>query len=122
MVPFCVLNVSPNPFSDMHGPILFKLSISTAHNGVHVLLTLFCDLSKDGQLEDWWPFLSNINMGQPFNSFSKITKTMGAVTFCVVFTCYVFPLGGRRIIFVLIIIIIFLILVSPHFRSVNSNF
>ena len=35
---------------------------------------------------------------------------------------YVFPLGGRRIIFVLIIIIIFLILVSPHFRSVNSNF
>ena len=33
---------------------------------------------------------------------------------------YVFPLGGRRIVFVLIII--FLILVSPHFRSVNSNF
>jgi len=47
----------PNPFSDVHGPTLFKLRTSTVHNGVHVLLTLFCDLNKDNQLEDWWPLV-----------------------------------------------------------------
>ena len=45
----------------------------------------------------------------------------GAIVEVLVTSIYVFPLGGRRIVFMLIIII-FLILVSPHFRSVNSNF
>ena len=46
-----------NHFSDMHVPILFNLGTSTVHDGIHVPLTLFCDLIKDGRLVDWWPFL-----------------------------------------------------------------
>ena len=40
----------PNHLSDMHGLILFKLGTSTVHDGIHVALTLFCDLIKDGRL------------------------------------------------------------------------
>ena len=31
----------PNHFSDVHGPILFKLDISTIDDGIHAHLTLF---------------------------------------------------------------------------------
>ena len=48
-----LLKCVPNHFSDMHGPILFKLGTSTAHDGIHIHLTLFCDLIKDGWLVDW---------------------------------------------------------------------
>ena len=36
----------PNHFSDMHDLILFKLGTSTVHDGIHWLLTLFCNLIK----------------------------------------------------------------------------
>ena len=38
----------PNHFSDIHGPILFKLGISKVENSIHLHLTLFCDLIKGG--------------------------------------------------------------------------
>ena len=44
-----------NHISDMHGQILFKLGRSAAHDDIHMPLTLFCDLIKDGRLVDW-PF------------------------------------------------------------------
>ena len=45
-----ILLVKPvtNHFSDMHGPIGFKLGTSTGHDGKHLQLPLFCDLIKDG--------------------------------------------------------------------------
>ena len=52
MVLKCVLN----HFSDMHGPIWFKLGTSTVHDGIHMHLILSCDLIKDGGVVDWWPF------------------------------------------------------------------
>ena len=45
-----------NHFSDMHGPILFKLGTSTANDGIHMHITLFCDLIKDGRMVGWRPF------------------------------------------------------------------
>jgi len=50
------LKCVPNYFSDMHGPILFKLGTSTVHDGIHMHLTLFCDLNKDDRLLGWRPF------------------------------------------------------------------
>ena len=56
MVAILLLKRVPNHFSDMHGPILFKLGTSTVHDGIQVHFILFCDLIKDGRLLDWWPF------------------------------------------------------------------
>ena len=36
-----------NHFSDTHFPMLLKLGTCTVHDGIHVHLTLFCDLLKD---------------------------------------------------------------------------
>ena len=41
-----------NLFLVMHGPILFKRGISRVHDSIHLHLTLFWDLIKDGQLVD----------------------------------------------------------------------
>ena len=43
-----LLKCVPNHFSDMHDPILLKLGASTVHDAIHMQLTLFCDLIKDG--------------------------------------------------------------------------
>ena len=51
-----LLKYVPNHFSDTHGLNLLKLGTSTAHDGIYVHLTLFCDLIKGGRLVDWWPF------------------------------------------------------------------
>ena len=48
LVAILLLKSVPNHFSLMNGPILLKLGTSTAHDGIHVLFTLFCDLIKDG--------------------------------------------------------------------------
>ena len=41
-----LLKCVPNHFSDLHGPILFKLGTSTVHDGIHVPFTLFCNLIR----------------------------------------------------------------------------
>ena len=56
LVAILLLKCVPNHFSDMQGPILFKISTSTVDDGVHVPLTLFCNLIKDGRLVLWRPF------------------------------------------------------------------
>ena len=43
------LKCVPNYFSDMHGLILFKLGTSTVHDGIHMPLTLFSEVIKDGR-------------------------------------------------------------------------
>ena len=50
------LKCVPNHLSETHGLILFKLGTRTANDGIHMHLTLFCDLIKYGQLVDWRPF------------------------------------------------------------------
>ena len=50
LVTILLVKCVPNHFSEMHSPILFKLDTSTVHDGIHMLLTLFCDLIKDGRL------------------------------------------------------------------------
>ena len=48
LVAILLLKYVPNHFSDMYGLFLFKLRKSTVHHGIHMHLTLFCDLIKDG--------------------------------------------------------------------------
>ena len=50
LVAILLLKYVPKNLSDMHGPILFKLSTSTEHDGIHMSLTLFCDLIQEA---DW---------------------------------------------------------------------
>ena len=45
-----LLKSVPNHFSDVHGPILFKLGTSTENDGIHMPPSLFCDLIQDGRL------------------------------------------------------------------------
>ena len=68
-------------FSDMHSLILFNVGKQIKNDGLHKY-----DLIKDGRLVDWWPFYLYINKG-PVTPKSKITKTMGVVTFYLFFIC-----------------------------------
>ena len=48
LVAILFLKCVPIHFSDMQGPILFKLGTNTADDGTNMPLALFCDLIKDG--------------------------------------------------------------------------
>ena len=74
-----------NHLLDMHDPILFKHGTSTVHNNIHLHLTLFCDPFKDGRLV---AISVEINMATPLSPYSKITKTMGAMTFYAFFSLF----------------------------------